>query len=294
MPEAVAAESTTDVVVHVSVPPVALAPGGVDVAVTEAVAVLVHPLLVLVTVTVNVPVELTRGFAVLPPDTIPVPDQLNTVPPPAAESTTNVVVQVSVPPVALAPGGARFGTTEAVAVLVSPLVESVTVTIWLPVELTLGLAVLPPLTMPGPDQLKLTLGADDAADRTTDVVVHVSIPPVALAPGGLVDERVVRKTSPPFSPANTTPALSTSSERFTGSVSPPMRAIQFPPIFVETNTPLAVPAMMLSMPLMARARTKRFVIPVFFGTQEFPLSVDRNTPLSVPAKTKPLALRTME
>jgi hypothetical protein len=52
VPDVVAPERTTEVVVQVSVPPVPLAPGGVDVAVTSAVAVLVHPLAEFVTVTV--------------------------------------------------------------------------------------------------------------------------------------------------------------------------------------------------------------------------------------------------
>ena len=52
VPVVVAAERTTDVVVQVSVPPVALAPGGVTVALTGAVAVLVQPFAEFVTVTV--------------------------------------------------------------------------------------------------------------------------------------------------------------------------------------------------------------------------------------------------
>ena len=47
----------------------------------------------------------------------------------AAERTTDLVVQVSVPPVALAPGGAMFAFTSAVAVLVQPFAEFVTVTV---------------------------------------------------------------------------------------------------------------------------------------------------------------------
>jgi hypothetical protein len=46
------AEITTDVVVQVSVPPVALAPGAIALLITSVVAVLVHPLTGLVTVTV--------------------------------------------------------------------------------------------------------------------------------------------------------------------------------------------------------------------------------------------------
>ena len=121
---------------------------------TNAVAVLVHPLAELVTVTANVPLALTIGFAVVPPETMPVPDQLNPVPlVVAAERTTDVVAQVIVPPVALAPGGEMFSPTAAVAVLVHPLAELVTVTAYVPVALTVGFAVVPPETMPGPVQL---------------------------------------------------------------------------------------------------------------------------------------------
>ena len=116
VPDVLPAKMITDVVVHVSVPPVADAPGGEVLLLTNAVAVLVQPLAELVTVTVNVPVELTLGFAVVPPETIPDPAQLKPVPVDvAAESTTDVVVQVSVPPVALAPGGVLFRLTSAVA-----------------------------------------------------------------------------------------------------------------------------------------------------------------------------------
>ena len=75
---------------------------------TAAVAVLVQPFALLVTVTVNVPEALTLGFTVVPPETIPGPVQLNPVPDVvAAVSTTDVVVHVNCPPVALAPGGAE-------------------------------------------------------------------------------------------------------------------------------------------------------------------------------------------
>ena len=74
------------------------------------------------------PAELTVGFSVVPPETIPRPAQLKPVPlVVAAESTTEVVVHVSVPPVALAPGGVTVELTRAVAVLVQPFAELVTV-----------------------------------------------------------------------------------------------------------------------------------------------------------------------
>ena len=154
---------------------------------TSAVAVLVHPFALFVTVTVNVPDELTLGFAPVPPETIPDPDQLKLTPfvGELGERTTDVVVQVSVPPVAKAPGGVMSELTSAVAVLVHPLAEFVTVTVYVPDELTLGFADVPPETMPGPVQLK-PVPIVVAAERTTDVVVQVSVPPVAEAPGGVV------------------------------------------------------------------------------------------------------------
>jgi hypothetical protein len=121
---------------------------------TFAVAVLVHPLAELVAVTVYVPDALTSGFAVVPPETIPGPAQLKPVPVVvAAESVTLVVKSVSVPPVALAPGAVPLAFTGAVAVLVQPLAELVTVTVNVPDALTRGLAEVPPETMPEPAQL---------------------------------------------------------------------------------------------------------------------------------------------
>ena len=129
-PAEISAEITTDVVVHVSVPPVTPASGGVLLRPTSAVAVLVQPFAVLVTVTVNVPEAVTVGFAVLPFALMPDPLQLNPVPNvDAAERSTEVVVQVSVPPVALAPGGVMSEFTDAVALLVQPPKDVVTVTV---------------------------------------------------------------------------------------------------------------------------------------------------------------------
>jgi hypothetical protein len=77
-----------------------------------------------------VPEALTTGVAVVPPETIPVPAQLKLVPVVVpADSVTSVVVQVKVPPVALAPGGVTLSPTAADAELVQPLAELVTVTV---------------------------------------------------------------------------------------------------------------------------------------------------------------------
>ena len=66
----------------------------------------------------------------MPPETIPGPLQLKLVPVVVApESDTDDVVQVKVPPVALAPGGVVFASTRADAELVQPLAELVTVTV---------------------------------------------------------------------------------------------------------------------------------------------------------------------
>ena len=138
VPVAVVTERTTDVVVQVSVPPTALAPGTPLLRLTNAIATLTHPLAV--TVTVYVPDELTLGFAVVPPETIPGPDQPKLTPAvdEVADNTTDVVVQVSVPPVALAPGSAPLIPTEAVAVLVHPLAAFVTVSMYVPAAVVSG------------------------------------------------------------------------------------------------------------------------------------------------------------
>ena len=151
---------------------------------TSAVAEVVQPFAELVTVTVYVPLAVTVGFAVVPPEATPGPDHAKPVPDVVAPvRTADVVVHVSVPPVAEAPGAVVLALTAAVAVLVQPLAEPITVTVYVPVELTLGFAVLPPETIPGPTQAKPEPDVD-AAESTADVVVQVSVPPAALAPGG--------------------------------------------------------------------------------------------------------------
>jgi hypothetical protein len=91
--------------------------------------VLVHTVAEFVTVTVYVPAAVTIGVAVLSPDTIPPPAQLKFVPDVVdTERTTDVVVQVNVPPFAVDPGGVAEEFTATVAVLVHPFAEFVTVT----------------------------------------------------------------------------------------------------------------------------------------------------------------------
>jgi hypothetical protein len=85
------------------------------------------------------------------------PDQLKPVPNVVeADRTTEVVVQVSVPPVALAPGASVFEFTETVAVVVQPFVP-VTVTVYVPAQLTVGQDVFPPEIIHGPLQLYVPL-----------------------------------------------------------------------------------------------------------------------------------------
>jgi len=79
-------------------------------------------------------------------------------------------------------GGGLF-VTPAVAVLVQPFAEFVTVTVKVPEHVTLGFAMLGLAMTHGPDQTKLVPEVVEA-ERTTDVVVQVNCPPVALAPGG--------------------------------------------------------------------------------------------------------------
>ena len=76
------------------------------------------------------PAALTAGVAVVPPETIPGPAQLKLVPDVVApEIDIEVDVQLSVPPVALAPGGVVFRSTRAEAELVQPLAELVKLTV---------------------------------------------------------------------------------------------------------------------------------------------------------------------
>src|SRR5258708_30338764 len=107
---------------------------------------------------------------------MPGPLQLKLVPDVVApESETDVVVQVNVPPVALAPGGVLFRSTSADAELLQPFAEFVTVAVFVPDALTLGVAVAPPETIPGPLQLKLVPEVV-APEREIDVVVQVNVP----------------------------------------------------------------------------------------------------------------------
>jgi hypothetical protein len=129
-PDVDEAERMTDVVPHVRVPPLALAPGGVVFELTDAVAVLTHPFTEFVTVTVYMPAELTVGFAVDPPETIPGPAHEKLVPDVVdPERTTDEVAQVIVPPEAFASGATRLRFTMAVVLFVQPPEDGVMVTV---------------------------------------------------------------------------------------------------------------------------------------------------------------------
>lgn len=119
---------------------------------TVTVAVAVHPFAGLVTVSVYVPAALTVGVAVFPPDTIPGPLQEKVAPLVEEEpfSVAVVVPQVIVcGEPALALGGVIFCVTFTVAVFVHP-AGLVTVSVYVPGAFTVGVAVFPPETIPGP------------------------------------------------------------------------------------------------------------------------------------------------
>jgi hypothetical protein len=138
VPCVVADCNATLVVVQVSVPPVALAPGGFVVWSTIAVAVFVQPFTSFVARKVYVPETVTVGFCAVelnPPGPFhrkAVPEVVEPL------SWILVVVQVSVPPDAVAPGSIVFWSTDAVAVLVQPLAEFVTSKLYVPETLTVG------------------------------------------------------------------------------------------------------------------------------------------------------------
>jgi len=100
--------------------------------------VLVQPFAEFVTVNVYVPTLHTVGFWSAEVNHHG-PDQLKPVPPVVApDITMHVDAQVNVPPVALAPGGVLFSLTPAVAVLVQPFAEFVTVSVYVPDAHTCG------------------------------------------------------------------------------------------------------------------------------------------------------------
>jgi hypothetical protein len=115
---------------------------------------------------------------VVPPETIPGPDQLN-VAPAVLDEPFNVTeedeqLSVCVLP-ALAFGAELFEFTTTVEDAVHPFDGSVTVTVYVPAAFTLGLAVVAPETIPAPVQLNVAPAVDEEPFKTTDVAEQLSI-----------------------------------------------------------------------------------------------------------------------
>jgi hypothetical protein len=115
---------------------------------------------------------------VLFPETIPGPLQLNVAPlvddDPLRETVVVAQVNVCADP-ALAFGTPAAAFTEAVLLAVHPFEGSVTVTVYVPAAFTVGVAVVPPETIPGPDQLNVAPDVADEPLRLTEVTVHVNV-----------------------------------------------------------------------------------------------------------------------
>jgi hypothetical protein len=94
----------------------------------------------------------------------------------------DVFVQVMVPPAAVAFGTLASGETVAVAVEVQPLVGLVTVSVYKPVDETVGDCKVE-LKLPGPDQAKVVPLVVEAPEMVVLLDEQVMIPPVAEALG---------------------------------------------------------------------------------------------------------------
>ena len=130
------------------------------------------------------------GVAVPTPLTIPGPVQEKVAPGVEEKpfKTTEVTAQVStlsVPAAAL--GKETLVVTTAWSVLEHPLEGSVTVSVYVPRALTVGVAVPPPLTMPGPAQEKVAPGVEEEPLSATEEMAQVSALSVpALTLGSVV------------------------------------------------------------------------------------------------------------
>ena len=155
--------NTTVVVVQVnSIVEPALQFGIAISSVTTTSHVLVQPLLGSVTVSVYVPGALTVGVALAPPLSIVPSDvaQLNVAPlvVELPAKVTVVVVHVSsIGEPALQFGGVISSVTTTSHVLVQPLLGSVTVNVYVPGALTVGVALDPPLSIVPPVVLQLNV-----------------------------------------------------------------------------------------------------------------------------------------
>jgi hypothetical protein len=157
--------------------------------------VAVHPFAGSVTVTVYVPTALTLGLAVVEPDTIPAPVQLNVAPAVDDEPfrTTEDAEQLSVCDApALAFGAVALELTATVDVAVQPFPGSVTVTVYVPAAFTVGAAVVPPDTTPGPAQPKLAPAVEVEPLSVTEAVEQFKVcGPPAFAFGVFVSVMTV-------------------------------------------------------------------------------------------------------
>jgi hypothetical protein len=98
-------------------------------------------------------------------------------------SVTDVAVQVSAPPVAVAPGFVVFSVTVTVAVEVQPFTGFVTVKVYEPPAVTEGFCKAD-VKLPGPAQRYVTPEVVELPVSVTDGEAHVMVPlPPAAAPG---------------------------------------------------------------------------------------------------------------
>jgi hypothetical protein len=114
----------------------------------------------------------------LPPAIIPGPDQLNVAPDVAEEplSVTVLAEHVNVwDAPAFASGLVVLEDTTTFDEEVQPFAGSVTVTVYVPAVLTVGLAVFAPDTIPAPVQLNVAPDVAEDPFSVTESVLHVSV-----------------------------------------------------------------------------------------------------------------------
>ena len=128
---------------------VAFAVGVVVFCVMVVFAVAVQPFAA-VTNNVYVPGWFTVAFELAAPDVIPGPDHAYVPPPVPVKLAVNVVQLNVLALVAVIVGAVVFWVTAVLAVAVQPL-AAVTIKLYAPGKLTIGVAVAPPAVIPGPD-----------------------------------------------------------------------------------------------------------------------------------------------
>lgn len=170
-------------IAHVNVPPEAVAFGGALSKFTTAIASASQPLEGLNTVSVYVPLTVTTGSSAA--EVKPLGPAQDKVTPGVVEPPSNmmeVLVQLMVPPAAVALGTLESGTTVAVAVEVQPFAGFVTVRVYTPILLTVGFCE-PDVNPPGPAHANVAPGVVEAPEITVLLEAQVIIPPVADALG---------------------------------------------------------------------------------------------------------------